>query len=106
MEKEGGLTMFLSSDSGGVSSTKRSIWSHQRMGLSFTEKSSGIWNFTITADHINPWNITYRNMCMAGLHNFPFPAMAGKGKNKRIFEFRCLKEGSSSIFYHLSIAPC
>ena len=32
MEKEGGLTMFLSSDSGGVSSTRRSIWSHQRMG--------------------------------------------------------------------------
>ena len=34
---------------------------------------------------------------MQGLHNFPFPAMAGKGKINSSLKVCCLKEGSSSF---------
>ena len=38
-----------------------------------------------------------RNRSIPWLHNFPFPANWPEKENKRIFEIRCLKMGSSLV---------
>ena len=92
MGKAAGSIMFLSSDSGEVSSMRRFISSHQTMGWNYMEKLNGIWSFTIPAGLINPWGITYRKRYMYRPHKFPFPANWPGKEIKRIFE-RMLSEG-------------
>ena len=70
---------------------------------SYTGKSNGIWNFTIPADHINPWGITNRNRYMLRLHDVPFPADWPGMEIKRIFENKLSKGGEQFGSHRLKL---